>query len=94
MCKHEQDGAHLSILTDSDIFERWLAMEFDFVDQNANAASVGGDLARWAAQPRSLFLFIRKSDFFYKKSNFINELCIAYGAFGFADVTQISGCAG
>ena len=54
--KQETEETYLAILSDADILERRATMELDFIDQNADAASVSGDLADRTAEARTLFL--------------------------------------
>lgn len=49
-------STHLTILTNANIFESWSALNFNFIDENADASSVSGDLTHGTTQSRSLLL--------------------------------------
>ena len=53
-------GTHLTILTNANIFEGWSALNFDFIDEDANAAGVSGDLTHGATESRSLLLQVTR----------------------------------
>lgn len=50
---------YLTVLSHSHIFERWPAMELNFIDQDADAARMSRDLTDGAAESWSLFLYVR-----------------------------------